>query len=225
MRSVESIDASIFLLYSFQGTELPIQTNLNRVQILQLVPDKSRTDVSSYPQPYPRQTSKKELPPDNMTIYKGELHTLLTRDFITAAHTNPTAFKLYVYLNGTDIPDEHYYSSLVRLPDFPGGKARAVSNYYHEELLSHYKIWVNLDIGMCQSNIDRNGVCQFNYKDLANIENSGRLFANKFNEDYDLVSIDCWEQWFKLKEKYPQDINPQKYIDQYPLLQTATQLQ
>ncbi|CAF4090969.1 unnamed protein product, partial [Rotaria sordida] len=195
------------------GTELPIQTNLNRIQILQLAPDKSRNDVSSFPQSYNRQKSKKSPPPSNLTVYKGEFHSILTRDLIQVVHTNPLALEFWSFLNGTDVPDEQFYPTLVHLPELPGGKARGTSTYVYSELLSHYKIWRD---GICQSKQFRSGVCQFNYKDLMNIEQSGRLFANKFNQNLDLVGIDCWKQWLRVKQVHHQDIAPQNYVDKFP---------
>lgn len=157
-----------------------------------------------------------------MNLYKGELHAVLTRDFIRAVHTHSLALQLYAYLNGTIIPDEFFYSSLVRRRDFPGVESRLVESYTYKKLLSHYKIWSGQSPELCQSNQYVRTICQFNYKDLSNIEKSGRLFVNKMNEEYDLVGIDCWEEWFKVKEKYHQDINPGQYIDQYPFTQRTT---
>ena len=186
------------------------------MQILQLVPDKSRNDVSSYSQPTTRQAMKNTRPPGNMTVYYGEFHSILTREFIEAVHTNPLALEFWSFLNGTFIPDEHFYTSLVRLPNLPGGKARAVSTYYHQHLLSHYKVWYTRYGNVCLSRQYNKQICQFDYKDLEKIEQSGRLFANKFNEELDLVGIDCWEQWLKIKQIHHQDIDPQNYIDKYP---------
>jgi hypothetical protein len=189
------------------------------MQILQLVPDRSRNEVSSFPQPYNRQASKTIPPPGNITIYKGEFHSILTREFIEAVHTNPLALEFWSFLNGTIVPDEHFYTSLVRLRHLPGGKSRAIPNYYYENLLSHYKIWQGSDVNICRSNHFWGDICQFNYKDLSSIEESGRLFANKFNQELDLVGIDCWEQWLKIKQDHHQDIDPRKYIDKYPFTQ------
>jgi len=186
------------------------------VQILQLVPDKSRNDISSFPQPYNRQAYKKVRPPGNITVYKGEFHSILTREFIQAVHINPLALEFWSYLNGTEVPDEQFYPSLVRLPELPGGKARALPTYYNYQLLSHYKVWNDNTLRICRSGKYHRGVCQFNYKDLSSIEESGLLFANKFNQDRDLVGIDCWEQWLNIKQNHRQDIDPQNYVDKYP---------
>jgi beta-1,6-N-acetylglucosaminyltransferase 4 len=151
-----------------------------------------------------------------MTVYKGEFHCILTRNFIQAIHTNSLALEFWSYLNGTFIPDEQFYPSLVRLPELPGGKARVVPSYTYDKLLSHYKIWYDPDHLKCQSAEYHYTVCQFNYKDLANIEESGRLFANKFNQNLDLVGIDCWEQWLQIKQNHHRDIDPRNYVDKYP---------
>jgi hypothetical protein len=40
------------------------------------------------------------------------------------------------------------------------------------------------------------------------IEQSGRLFPNKFNHNFDLTGIDCCEQWLCIKQVDHQDIHP-----------------
>src|SRR5437763_1454840 len=68
-------------------------------------------------------------PPSNMIFYKGEFHSILTRDFIETVHTNPLALEFWAFLNGTHVPDEHLYPSLVRVSELSWGKARVVSTY------------------------------------------------------------------------------------------------
>lgn len=137
-------------------------------------------------------------------------------------HTYPLAIELWVYLNDTYVPDEHFTPTLVRSPGFPGSNARLVADYHYYQLVSHYKLWSdNMDV-YCQSRAYHSMICQFNYKDLYNIERSGRLFANKFNQNIDLIGIDCWEQWFNIKQTYPLDIQPEQYINKYPFLQTSS---
>ena len=204
---------------------MPIQANLNRLQILQLAPDKFRVDVTSSQHPFYLEKLDKSLPPRDMSIYKGEFHAILTRHFIEAVHRQPLALQLYDYLNGMPIADEFFYSSLVRRHDFPGAETRLVQSYTYKKLLSHYKSWFGQSSDLCLSNRYVRTICQFAYHDLANIETSGRLFVNKFNEEHDLVGIDCWEQWLKMKEKHHQDIDPRKYIDRYPFTQISVKIE
>ena len=159
-----------------------------------------------------------------MRLYKGELHAILTRDFVQEVHTQPLALQLFEYLKGIIIPDEFFYPSLVRREDFLAAKTRLVPSYTYKRLLSHYKVWFGRSPQLCQSNQYVRTICQFNYQDLSNIEKSGRLFVNKFNEDYDLIGIDCWEEWLKVKERYHQDIDARKYIDRYPFTQRTTHI-
>jgi hypothetical protein len=180
------------------------------------VPDKSRSDVSSFPQPYNRQASKKSAPPGNISVYKGEFHSILTRDFIQAVHINPLALEFWSFLDGTAVPDEQFYPTLVHVSELPGGTARGTFAYTYDHLLSHYKIWSDGNVNACESGQFHSTVCQFNYKDLMNIEQSGRLFANKFNQDLDLIGIHCWEQWLRVKQIHHQDIDLKNYVDKFP---------
>ena len=86
-----------------------------------------------------------------------------------------------------------------------------LSNLFHI-----LKVGKDGQINACQSRQYYSSVCQYNYKDLRNIEQSGRLFANKFNQNLDLVGIDCWEQWLNIKQTYHQDIDVKDYVDKYP---------
>jgi hypothetical protein len=131
-------------------------------------------------------------------------------------HTSRLVLKYWSFLDGTAVPDEQFYPTLVHLSEFPGGKARGTSSYAFEQLVSHFKSWVGGKINLCQSGQYSRGVCQYNYKDLRNIEESGRLFVNKFNQNLDLISIDCWEQWLNVKQAYHQDINVKNYVDKFP---------
>lgn len=204
---------------------MPIQTNLNRLQILQLAPDKFRVDVTSSQHPFYLEKGDKSLPRRDMSIYKGEFHAILTRQFIEVVHRHPLALQFYDYLNGMPIADEFFYPSLVRRHDFPGTETRLIQSYTYKKLLSHYKSWFGQNSDRCLSNRYVRTICQFDYHDLANIEKSDRLFVNKFNEEYDLVGIDCWEQWLKMKETHHQDIDPQKYINRYPFTQILVQIE
>ncbi len=80
--------------------------------------------MSSFPQSYNRQASTDSLSSDNINVYKGEFHSILPGEFIQVVYTNPLALEFWSFLNGTSIPDE---------------------------LLSHYKIWVDKLVNECQS--------------------------------------------------------------------------
>ncbi|CAF0819235.1 unnamed protein product [Adineta steineri] len=196
-----------FYYMTIAGSELPIETNRNRIEILQLSPDKNRIDVSSIP----RQTTFK-----NLTIYKGEFHTILTRIFLQAIHNDSLSIEFWNFLNGSFVPDEYFYSTLVHFQHLPGIKSRMNKIYPYYQLLSHYKSWIHQPFSECQSEKTIEGVCQFNYKDLFNIEQSKKLFANKFNQDLDLISIFCWEQWINIKQNDYLHIDNKHYLNKFP---------
>jgi hypothetical protein len=184
--------------------------------------NKYRNDVSSIPQIQNRQRTN---PPNNITIYKGEFHSILTRDFIQSIQNDSLVKQIWSFLNGTSVPDEHFYPTLVHLQHLPGGKERRHFFYPYYQLISHYKIWKNHNpFQICQSNTFNQGICQFNYKDLFSIQQSGKLFANKFNQEQDLISIYCWQQWINIKQTFHLDIQKQIYFQIYPFTQTNLSL-
>ncbi|CAF0945015.1 unnamed protein product [Didymodactylos carnosus] len=200
------------------GTELPLQTNYERANILALG-NGLKNDITSYKNTHLyRHAMKLHPPPENVTLWKGEFHVILTRKFVEYLHTSPLAQHLYIYLNGTNVPDEHFYSSLNRRPDFPGYSWKSYSNL---RLLSHYKVWIETQRHMCKSQIfGRGELCQFTYKDLTHVMESKRLFVNKFNQNVDLIGIDCIEQWLKVKQYSPNKIRKEDYR-QFPFFQQS----
>jgi hypothetical protein len=129
-----------------------------------------------------------------------EFYSILTPDFIQAVHTNPLALEFWSFLNETIVPDEQCYPSLIHLPELPGGKARVVSNYTYDELLSHKKVWDDHISDICQSSQFYNSIYPFNYKDLVKIKDSDRLFANKYNQDLDLFGMVFWKRRLRIKK-------------------------
>ncbi|CAF4032475.1 unnamed protein product [Rotaria sordida] len=69
-----------------------------------------------------QQTLKQFSPLGNLTTYRNEFHSILTRDFIEAIHRHPLALIFWFYLNGTSVLDEHFCSTSVHSSEIPGGK-------------------------------------------------------------------------------------------------------
>ncbi|CAF1296824.1 unnamed protein product [Adineta ricciae] len=205
-----------FYYMTIAGSELPIETNRNRLEILQLINDKTRVDISSIPQYKNRQRSKVFPPPNNVTIYKGEFHTILTRKFLNEILHDNFSNEIFFYLNETSVPDEHFYSTLIQLKHLSSFQSRTSQFYPYYELLSHYKHWKGQPFTKCLSEIYIEGICQFNYKDLFFIEQSHKLFLNKFNQDLDLISIFCWNKWLNVKQNHHVTVNIHHYLNQFP---------
>lgn len=79
--------------------------------------------------------------------------------------------------------DEFFYRLLIRRQDLPDAKTRLVPFCMYKKLLSHYQRWFGQNSDLCLSNRYVSRICQFDYHDLANIEKSGRSFANIHNDD------------------------------------------
>ncbi len=55
--------------------------------------------------------------PHNITIYKGNTHFALTREFVEFILTNRKAIDFRNYLKDVWMPEESFYASLYRLPE------------------------------------------------------------------------------------------------------------
>ncbi|CAF1414735.1 unnamed protein product, partial [Didymodactylos carnosus] len=184
------------------GTELPLKTNVELIQVLQLLNDKNDVTARRNENLY-RHAMKKTKPPGNITIYKGEFHVTLSRKFVEYCYKSKLANDFYYWLNGTAVPDEHYYPTLNRLPQFPG---HASIHYEGTRFMSRFKIWrlkglkaQNQRSDLCRSDIFIRAICQFDWHDLPTLTKSNYLFANKFNQKLDMLGISCLEQWHQAK--------------------------
>ncbi|CAF0834644.1 unnamed protein product [Didymodactylos carnosus] len=204
------------------GTELPIHTNYELVQVLKLL--NGRNDVISHPNSNPQRHRRKraKIPiPFQMRLWKGEFHVTLSRAFVEYIYQSPMAMELLFWLNNTGVPDEYFYNSLNRLSDFPG---HSNVGYKIDQFLTRYKVWKYSTKFSCKSAIYINSICQLNWKDLQRVTNSKRLFANKFNQNKDFLSIDCMEQWLQVKTDDRMLINPYDYTRYPPVWTGYTEL-
>ena len=62
--------------------------------------------------------------PYGIKIYKGWSYMANSRTFVSFFLTNETAIALREYMKDVKVPEEHFYSSLYRLPDVPGGRPK-----------------------------------------------------------------------------------------------------
>ena len=60
------------------------------------------------------------LVPDNVTVYKGSFAASLSRDFVHWMLTDPVPLAVYAWLNGTYVPDELLWPTLVNNPQLGG---------------------------------------------------------------------------------------------------------
>ena len=101
--------------FNLANTDFPLKTNAELVHILKLY--QGQNDITSLPYIEPERQQNRILPNSiPLPLYKGEFHVTLARSTVEYIHSNQQRINdLYEYLNGTDVPDEHFYSIINRL--------------------------------------------------------------------------------------------------------------
>lgn len=125
-------------------------------------------------------------PPHNITIYFGTAYVALTREFTKFILEDQRAVDLLKWSKDTYSPDEHYWVTLNRIPDFPGsmpdakweGKLRAIKwsdDSAHDGCHGRYV----------------RQVCVYGIGDLEWLFSSTSLFANKFELTSYPPTLEC----------------------------------
>ena len=179
--------------FNLANSDLPLKTNYELVQILKLY--NNQNDITSLvyrSQARQKNSALNRTLPSSIRppFYKGEFHVLLTRQAVEYIHNNSRVQDLYNYLDGTYVPDEHFYSMINRWKKTPG-------YYPHNHDLSQisfmtrYKIWSDRpEHNLCRGQYLR-GICVFSYGDLWHIATSPHLFANKIYFAWDRLVPYC----------------------------------
>ncbi|KAM4705018.1 N-acetyllactosaminide beta-1,6-N-acetylglucosaminyl-transferase-like [Rhinophrynus dorsalis] len=127
-------------------------------------------------------------PPHNITIYFGSAYIAVTREFTRFILEDQRAVDLLKWSKDTYSPDEHYWVTLNRIPDFPGsmpdakwdGNLRAVKwsdDKTHDGCHGHYV----------------RQVCIYGTGDLDWLFNKESIFANKFQLLRYPPTVECLE--------------------------------
>ena len=109
--------------------------------------------------------------------------------------TNKTAIALRGYMKDVKVPEEHFYASLYRLPDVPGGRLKkkgiAVPHVYT-------CVWLIKPTHPVCKGISCHKICIVGSGDLPLIYRQGvnghTFFFNKYFMEMDHVVMDCMEQ-------------------------------
>ncbi|KAI8777582.1 beta-1,3-galactosyl-O-glycosyl-glycoprotein beta-1,6-N-acetylglucosaminyltransferase [Biomphalaria glabrata] len=200
-------------LINLTGQEFPLKTNLELVNILQVMAGQNDVwiDPCTYdgpgdyqdelcqsitPEGFRDRWKKIEAPPFKVTPYKGQVHVVLFRaavDFILHSFVSRVFLE---WVNKTNIPDELYFSSLNSNPHvgIPGGNKNPMA---HKPSISRFKLWWNRHKHIVKScdNYVRN-ICQLTPRELSAMTTSKQLFANKFKVDLKPAGYSCLEEWF-----------------------------
>ena len=193
--------------FNLAGSDLPLKTNLEMVRILKLYNDQN--DVTSLvyhsKDRQNRILAKKPLPPSiSFPLYKGEFHVLLTRNAVEYIHTDARPMALFGFLNGTDVPDEHFYSMVNRWHQTPG-----YFPFDHDlspgTFMTRYKIWADRpEARLCQGKFLRT-ICIFAHRDLWHLATAPHFFANKVRFDHDRLVPYCMGQYLDIRQAMVDD--------------------
>ncbi|CAF4218789.1 unnamed protein product [Rotaria magnacalcarata] len=197
------------------NSDIPLKTNFELVQILKLY--NNQNDITSLP--YRSQLRQKKvllnrtLPSSiPLPLYKGEFHALLSRPAVAYLHRSSRVADLYEFLNGTSVPDEHFYSIINRWKETPG-----FYPYNHDlsqvTFMTRYKIWNDRpERHLCRGGFVR-GICVFNHQDLWHLATSPHLFANKIFFQRDRLTPYCMAQYLDVRTSIKQEENDFSIID------------
>lgn len=159
-------------------------------------------DMSFEYQKLPVRTSRaKGAPPHGIEVFIGSAYFVLSRDFVSYATGSQLALDFLEWSADTYSPDEHFWATLVRVPEAPGAIPRSQPDV--TDLISKTRLvkWSYLEGSLypaCTGTHMRS-VCIYGAAELRWLLNYGHWFANKFDPKVDPVLIKCLEE--KLEEK------------------------
>lgn len=188
--------------FNLANTDIPLKTNFELVKILKLY--NNQNDITSLL--YRSQLRQKNdrvnrtLPSSiKLPLFKGEFHVLLTREAMEYIHRDSRVADLYDYLNGTMVPDEHYYSIINRWKTTPGFYPND-HDLSQNSFMTRYKIWADRPESiLCRGGFVR-GICVFNHADLWHLATSPHFFANKIFFDRDQITPYCLTEYMNLRD-------------------------
>ncbi|XP_053570714.1 N-acetyllactosaminide beta-1,6-N-acetylglucosaminyl-transferase [Bombina bombina] len=131
---------------------------------------------------------KKTSPPHNISIYFGTAYVALSREFAQFILEDKRATDLLKWSKDTYSPDEHYWVTLNRIPDFPG----SMPNASWEGDLRAIKWSDDKTHDGCHGRYVR-AVCVYGTGDLGWLFNSTKMFANKVELKSYPPTVECLE--------------------------------
>ncbi|KAK6190571.1 hypothetical protein SNE40_002407 [Patella caerulea] len=227
----EALKSSVRWKYflNMAGEEVPLKTNLEIVQICQLLQE--RSDVESEPAtPFTIarikwafnvtefkmiKTSVLKKPfTGNFLLRKGCAYGTFARKFVQFVLNNDKANELFEFLKDTYAPEEAFFNTLNTVNGAPGGNNITIT-HSKRDFLSRTVLW-SWDRPKCPGAL-RRYVCVFNNKALPWLVKQPELIANKMDGDYDQVVIDCMEEYLRNKTLQADitGFNKTRYL-QYP---------
>ncbi|XP_059921711.1 beta-1,3-galactosyl-O-glycosyl-glycoprotein beta-1,6-N-acetylglucosaminyltransferase 4 isoform X1 [Gadus macrocephalus] len=149
-------------------------------------------------------TRLKDAAPHSIQVFIGSAYFVLSRDFVTFVTTSPVAKDFLAWSADTYSPDEHFWATLVRVPEVPGHILRTHIDITDLQSKTRLVKWNYLEGSLyppCTGTHMRS-VCIYGAAELRWLLNYGHWFANKFDLKVDPIIINCLEE--KLDEKRKQ---------------------
>ena len=115
--------------------------------------------------------------PYGIKIYKGWNYMANSRAFVSFLLTNETAIALRKYMKDVKIPEEHFYSSLYRLPDVPGGRPKKGITVPHVFTCVWLENWHKHTPPVCRG-INYHNICIVSSGDLPLIYSLGSQWTH-----------------------------------------------
>ena len=139
--------------------------------------------------------------PYSIKLYKSMTYIAVTRPFVSFLLMDETAVALREYLTDVKNAEEHFYSTLYKLSNVPGGPPKRAVMLP----LVNVCIWMNNDYArqheheVCKGK-NIHSVCILNSGDLPTVYSKGvnahhtTFFFNKYFMEWDHVIMDCMEE-------------------------------
>ena len=196
-------------MINLAGTEVPLKTNREIVDILQplegftviQVPERMDRDLvlkfgwSDFLRHTFRLNIRNPLL-KNVTIWKSITYSVLTKEFIQFLNTDKKALELWNNLREVSSPEEYLYATVNQWPSSPGN-VHLLKLRGHTSPIIVEVFWVHGGIfkpGYCLDHYEIHHVCIASVSDLPQMVSRSPMFFNKYLDHYDHVVMDCAEE-------------------------------
>ncbi|XDV52758.1 hypothetical protein PO909_021425 [Leuciscus waleckii] len=157
------------------GTDFPIKTNAEMVQILKQLNGKNSMESETVESKNPIQSP----------MFSGNAYFVVSREFVDHIIKSKEIQDFMEWEKDTYSPDEHMWATLQRMPSVPG--SNPPNRKYEQSDMNA---------------IARLAVCIYGAGDLKWIVRQHHLLANKFDPEVDDVAIKCMEAFLRYKAIY-----------------------
>ncbi|VDK48738.1 unnamed protein product [Anisakis simplex] len=192
------------------GTDLPLKTNREMVRIFKRLNGTFNSEVTEF-QEGRLGPKKGVIPPHGIRLFKSSLSATFSRESANFIANSATVNELVDYLNGTDISDEGFWTTVAGNPEkipMPGAfngtrflqfvneirrkqreENRTESTMMHY-YISRYQVWTSKPNKFCTGTIVASS-CVYGVGDIPILLRRYELVAHKFYLDYQPAAYFC----------------------------------